>query len=191
MNQRHREIPETVYPSTKYTLIDVSGDGTKYKVQECLRHAESGNIIYSDASYDVQYIQFFKEHLAGTSSTGLQKEQVAIALKDHIEMQDRRFPHPEHQIMLQALNEFLEACKRKANDTKKVRRYVKEHYDEKTPTEPTTVLVTRLLKRDANFIYNEAMANRMTISDYLSEILTEAVIDERKKMIEEEKEVKV
>lgn len=110
-------IEEAVYPSKDLTVValntdDEYGGAHCYAMQNCLGF-ENGETKY-DGSITV--IQFIKKQPDGSVTPGLQNEQLIIAMKDRLAKLNAKFPHPENENQLKALQDYLDACKRRVDE---------------------------------------------------------------------------
>ena len=123
MPQKEHLLEATVFPSDVKTIAtcqtdDEYGGTHAYYIRRCTGF-KVGETIYSDTGEFVRdwtTIQFVQKFENGFLIPGLQNEQLIIVLKDRIKKLDAKFPHPENQNMLKALDDFLEASKRRVQE---------------------------------------------------------------------------
>ena len=106
-------LNDTVYPSNKKTIWvekdDKYGGAHHYRFLNCYGF-NNGKTEYAKS---IQDIQFVKKESDDSITEGLQSEQLILALLDRHQKLDKQFPCPENKEMIQALESFLDASKRR------------------------------------------------------------------------------
>ena len=123
MPENENILPDTVFPSEEKTIVprqtdDEYGGAHAYYIRRC-KGFKDGETIYADTSEFVRdwtTIQFVQKLENGQVIPGLQNEQLIIVLKDRIKKLNAKFPHPENENMLNALDDFLEASERRIRE---------------------------------------------------------------------------
>ena len=113
---------DSVYPSKEVTVWASDPDTTygeggahSYTIQNCLGFKD-GETIYAPSW---QSIQFVKTELDGSTTPGLQSEQLIIALMDRHEKMNKRFPSEHHIEQMSHLQSFLDLCRMRVDDRMK------------------------------------------------------------------------
>jgi hypothetical protein len=108
-----------VYPSTTTTVWASDTDDTygkdgahNYSLQNCTGFKD-GESQY-DASW--QTLQFVKTEKDGTTTPGLQSEQLIVALMDRHEKMNARFPSEQHAEQMAHLQAFLDLCRQRVDN---------------------------------------------------------------------------
>lgn len=120
MPENENLLEETVFPSTERTIEPYrqGQSAHAYFIRKCVGF-KNGNTRYADSAWpgsSFTTIRFVERRENGDIIPGLQNEQLIIMLKDRIKKLDAKFPHPENQNMLKALDDFLEASKRRVEE---------------------------------------------------------------------------
>lgn len=122
MRENENLLEETVFPSEEKTIEllfidDEYGGAHHYKIKKCIGF-ENGQTRYcsGDKITDFHFLPFVHKINGGTVTDGLQNEQLIIVLKDRIKKLNAKFPHPENENMIIALDLFLEASKRRVEE---------------------------------------------------------------------------
>lgn len=113
-------LEETVFPSNEKTIKpDLQGlSAHVYRIRRCMGFV-NGKTKYTPKDKPVGHftiLRFVEKNERGGVTPGLQNEQLIIVLKDRIKKLDAKFPHSENQNMLKALDDFLEASKRRVQE---------------------------------------------------------------------------
>lgn len=111
-----RVLERPVYPSGNRT-VGVKADDTyqgahTYIFQNCLGF-EDGRTKYDESA---QVIQFVKKESDGSTTPGLQSEQLIIALLDRHKKLNDVYPDPRYDRMVACLQGFLQACKERVDE---------------------------------------------------------------------------
>lgn len=111
-----KPIDATVYPSDEPTIsvVDdaVYGGAHCYVIRECLGFAD-GKTQYTDTE---QVVRFVRKNDDGAVVSGLQSEQLVLALLDRHEKLNARFPSEQNAKMIAGLRMFLEACEERVKE---------------------------------------------------------------------------
>lgn len=109
-------LDATVFPSKERTIAvepdDIYGGAHRYIINHSLGYDSTGAVYTKDTSV----IQFVRKNDDGTIVSGLQSEQVVLALLDRTKKLNGRFPSEYNKKMIEGLEMFLEACKDRVQD---------------------------------------------------------------------------
>ncbi len=110
-----KKLDYVVYPSNEPTISvkdDSYGGAHEYHVKKS-KGFNQGQVDYTEEEVVLQFV--YKDENAETIA-GLQNEQLVYVLKDRIEKLNARFPSPCNEEMLNALNLFLDASRRRVEE---------------------------------------------------------------------------
>ena len=113
-----KELDACVFPSEEQTIStviepeDPYGGAHRYVIRDCLGF-KNGETKYVDS---FQVIQFVEKRDDGSTTTGLQSEQLVLALIDRHKKLNARFPSPHNEKMIRGLEMFLEASRERVEE---------------------------------------------------------------------------
>lgn len=103
-----RNIPATVFPSDEFTVAvapDADYDGAhNYRLKESTGFA-NGKASYVESYQEIQFVQ---KNTDGSMTTGLQSEQLLIALIDRHKKLNNKFPSREGALAITKMEEALQ-----------------------------------------------------------------------------------
>lgn len=119
MPEKVKFLDETVFPSKTRSIQVYNTDdgygGAHHYVARLSDGFENGKAKYCDMNLFLSI--FFVQKLDdGHVISGIQNEQLIIILKDRIKKLNAKFPHPENEVMLKALDDFLAASQRRVEE---------------------------------------------------------------------------
>lgn len=113
-----KELEACVFPSQEQTIStviepeDPYGGAHRYVIRDCLGF-KNGETKYVDS---FQVIQFVEKRDDGSTTPGLQSEQLVLALIDRHKKLNARFPSPHNEKMIRGLEMFLEASRERVEE---------------------------------------------------------------------------
>lgn len=111
-----KQLGLLVFPSQEKTISveddTIYGGAHKYNIRHSLGF-ENGEPVYND---DSTYIQFVQKNDDGSIVSGVQSEQLVLAILDRTKKLNDRFPSEYNLQMIAGLNMFLEACEDRIKD---------------------------------------------------------------------------
>lgn len=113
---QNKLLSATVFPSNKQTIQveddPIYGGAHKYTINHSLGF-ENGEAVYNN---DRTVIQFVQKNDDGSIISGLQSEQLVLALLDRTKKLNNRFPSEFNKKMIEGLEMFLGACQERIQD---------------------------------------------------------------------------
>lgn len=110
-----KQLDYLVFPSEEKSVFvteDSYGGAHNYYVKAS-KGTNNGVTEYVEQTIELQFVY---KNEAGEITPGLQNEQLIYVLKDRIEKMNARFPSSYNDEMLQALDSFLTASRRRIED---------------------------------------------------------------------------
>lgn len=114
-------LDKVVFPSEEQTISvaldkeygdEYEGGAHLYSMRNCMGFEEN-KTKYIESR---QTLQFVKKEKDGSMTPGLQSEQVVLALLDRHKKLNKRFPSPENDKQMKALQDFLDACEERVQN---------------------------------------------------------------------------
>lgn len=111
-----KQLDLLVFPSNEKTISvendPIYGGAHKYEIRHSLGF-EKLEAVYND---EITTLQFVQKNDDGSVVSGVQSEQLVLAVLDRTKKLNDRFPSEYNARMIEGLNIFLQACKDRVED---------------------------------------------------------------------------
>lgn len=111
-----KQLDLLVFPSKEKTISvendPIYGGAHKYEIRNSLGF-EKLEAVYND---EITTLQFVQKNDDGSVVSGVQSEQLVLAVLDRTKKLNDRFPSEYNARMIEGLNIFLQACKDRVED---------------------------------------------------------------------------